>query len=310
VVTWFPLRFELFPWSLTAAKLPPDVDVVHANSWNAFAFSGCGLPMVTTVHHCVRGIGYPQWKSFPQMLYHDFWATRFERKSLLAADAIVAVSRSTALDLERTYGLKDVAVIENWIDPDCFSPSSTSHLGPANVLVVGNLSRRKGGDLIASFRRSLDPAIHLNIVCGRRGKAYSFTQGLPGTSLLSRVSQSKLIELYRNADVVVCLSRHEGFGYVALEAMACARPVVAFDVPGLRDVVVDGETGLLSQVGDVQRIAEQCLELVNDEGLASRLGRAGRRRVEEHFSPQQALDKYVRLYRSLIEDKSAARHVS
>lgn len=306
LVTWFPLHFELFPWRLANVSTPPGVDVIHANSWNAFAFTGRDLPVVTTVHHCVRGMGYPQWKSLAQMIYHDVWATRFERKSLLTTNAVVAVSRSTALDIERIYGVEADSVIENWVDPELFSPAATKFPGSPNVLIVGNLSRRKGGDLIAPFRRLLDPSIHLNVVCGRRAQSYPSLRGLVGTSLHSRISQARLIELYRQADVVVCLSRHEGFGYVALESMACGRPVVAFDVSGVRDVVVHGETGMLCPVEDVDRIAGACHELVRDASRATELGLAGRLRVEERFTPQTALAKYLGLYQDLLGGASAA----
>lgn len=299
VVTWFPHGFEFAPWLLKAARPPSGTDIIHANSWNAFAFARAGCPLVTTVHHCIRGLGYPEWKSRAQMLYHEWWVSRLEEKSFVASSSIVAVSNSTASDMVRSFGIS-TRVINNWIDTEAFRPSDRYSAGRPSVLFVGNLSRRKGGDLLPALRKNLDKNVELHIVSGRRGSVSSLKAIGPNTKIWVRLTKEELVRLYQECDVTVCLSRHEGFGYAVLEAMACGRPVVAFDVAGIQDVVDPHVTGRLLPCEDVIGVAEACCSLIDNPVLAQEMGQAGRYRALELFSTARATEDYEDLYRSVL----------
>ncbi len=113
----------------------------------------------------------------------------------------------------------------------------------------------------------------------------------------------------RAADGFVLSSRYEGLPMVLLEAGACGVPAVATDVPGTREVVVDGETGWLTPAGDTQELAETMTKLMcmpPDARLA--MGERARKHVARNFSLEAALDRWERLYANLLECKSAARH--
>jgi glycosyltransferase involved in cell wall biosynthesis len=298
IVTWFPLRCELLPWLLRAAPMPKGIDIIHANSWNAFAFSGRGRPLIVTVHHCVRGRGYPAWKGPFQALYHDHWIGRFEALSFRRADAVLCGSASAAAEVEESFGLeKKIEVVDYWLDANVFRPSYTPTVRPPRVLWVGNMSLRKGGDLLPAFRQCLDPAIELHVVAGRRGQTAGLEALGSNVKVWSRLRESDLVKLYQDCDVTVCLSRHEGFGYTALEAMACGRPVVAFNVTGLKDVVTDGVTGILRPCGDLAGVATACKELIERPEQAQSMGRAGRERADHHFGAARAAALYIQIYR-------------
>ena len=98
------------------------------------------------------------------------------------------------------------------------------------------------------------------------------------------------------ADMLVMPSRWEGFGLAAGEAMAASLPVVGTDVAGLRDVVVDGETGILVPRDDVIALTEAIERLADDPDLRARLGRAGRQRVETRFDIDSTVATHERLY--------------
>ena len=302
VVTWFPLRYELCPWLLRTAPVPKGIDIIHANSWNAFAFSGKGVPLVVTVHHCVRGRGYPAWKGPLQALYHNHWIGHFEAQSFRRADAVLCGSASAAAEVEESFGLdKKIAVIDYWLDAAVFSPSyAPASIRPPRVLWVGNMSLRKGGDLLPAFRRCLDAGIELHVVAGRRGQTAGLEALGDNVKVWSRLHESDLVRLYQDCDVTVCLSRHEGFGYTALEAMACGRPVVAFNVTGLKDVVVDGLTGLLKPCGDLAGVAAACKGLIERPEQARSMGLAGRERAEHHFSAARAAARFTQTYRDAV----------
>jgi D-inositol-3-phosphate glycosyltransferase len=98
------------------------------------------------------------------------------------------------------------------------------------------------------------------------------------------VPNEELQALYARAAVVACPSRREGFGVACLEAMAHGRPVVATSVGGLRDLVVDGATGLVVPPRDPQALRAALDRLLGDRELRRRLGAEGRKRAQERFS--------------------------
>jgi glycosyltransferase involved in cell wall biosynthesis len=102
------------------------------------------------------------------------------------------------------------------------------------------------------------------------------------------------------ADVFLLPSETEAFGLAALEAMACEVPVVATAVGGLPEVVVDGETGYLRPVGDVQAMAAAVLRLLEDDELRRGMGEAGRRRAVEIFSQDEIVGRYRTIYERVM----------
>lgn len=92
---------------------------------------------------------------------------------------------------------------------------------------------------------------------------------------------------------------------VLLEAMAMRRPVAATNIGGVREIVVDGETGLLAAPGDPEALGQAILRLLASDNERTRMGEAGRRRVEQSFGAQDMLESYARLYRDLAPARRA-----
>jgi glycosyltransferase involved in cell wall biosynthesis len=109
-----------------------------------------------------------------------------------------------------------------------------------------------------------------------------------------------LVGLYNEAAVFACPSIYEPFGIINLEAMACETPVVACAVGGIKEVVVDGETGFLVPPQDPDRLAAALSKVLDDPDLAARMGRAGRARVLEHFTWDRIAEKTVAMYETLV----------
>jgi glycosyltransferase involved in cell wall biosynthesis len=105
-------------------------------------------------------------------------------------------------------------------------------------------------------------------------------------------------------DVLVHLSLREGLPRALPQALACGKPVVAFDVDGAREVCLHGETGLLVRVGEVNALADGVIRLLQDATLADRMGARGRELVKEQFTEERMVQQLDELYRRLW----AARH--
>jgi glycosyltransferase involved in cell wall biosynthesis len=129
------------------------------------------------------------------------------------------------------------------------------------------------------------------------------------------VSKPDLIELYSHASVFCCPSVYEPFGIINLEAMACETPVVASAVGGIKEVVVDGETGFLVPLtlrdGTFEPIDSEVFEselaakinlLMADPVLRQKMGRAGRLRAEQYFSWEAIAHKTHGLYADLVRE--------
>lgn len=138
-----------------------------------------------------------------------------------------------------------------------------------------------------------------------RGRAREL--GLGGSVLFAGM-RSDVPAVMQGSDIVLLPSIHgENLPTVLMEAGACARPVVASDVGGIGDIVVDGETGLLTRPGDPDSIAGALLRLLDDEDLRSRLGQAARVRMEERFDARLWAENLRRLYVEVIAARRHAR---
>ena len=119
--------------------------------------------------------------------------------------------------------------------------------------------------------------------------------------------RSDAVAIMKTFDVYVSTALWEGLPITLLEAMACGRPIVATDVGGNRDIVVDGETGILVPVGDPGTLARRVCELLNDPCLRRRLGDAGRRRVEDDFSIGRSVARTSDLYEQVVGGSAEGR---
>lgn len=299
-ITWFPLSHELLPSLLQRAQPPSGTDIIFAGSWNGFAFRHSDLPLVVIVHHCVFDPDLRPYKSAPQRFYHHLFAGPREVRSLRAADAVVAVSQCVANHLRQRLGQDDVKVICNWVDTDLFKPKQPDVCGdrPFRLLFVGKLTRLKGGDMLAPLMRRLGTGFELRFTANPQDCR---NMNLPPNMLpIGRLSEQDMVSAYQECDALLLPSRAEGFGYAALEAMACGKPVVASNNTALPEVVQDGITGILCDTGDVAAFADACRLLADDSVLRLSMGGAGRRRAVEQFSESSVFERYIDLIERLV----------
>jgi glycosyltransferase involved in cell wall biosynthesis len=106
--------------------------------------------------------------------------------------------------------------------------------------------------------------------------------------------------LYQRAAAIVVPSVEEGLGLVAVEALLCETPVVAFDSGGLRDVIQHEKTGLLVKAGDRAALAATLDDLLARDGRGGQLGRAGRLYALSAFAPESAARRYAEIYKQVL----------
>jgi glycosyltransferase involved in cell wall biosynthesis len=239
-----------------AARAARDADVVHAHWLAAGAVAATlGKPFVLQV-----------WGTDLELARHAPWLAR---PVLRRARLVVAASRALAAQA-RALGAREVRVIPPGVELPESVPEPAE---PPHVLFAGRLSREKGIlDVVAA-------ADGLPLVVVGDGPLRAQVPQAVGM-----LPHDELLPYYGRAAIVACPSRREGFGVVCAEAMAHGRPVVASAVGGLLDLVVDGETGLLVEPGDVGALRAALQRLLGDAELRRRLGAAARERAREQLS--------------------------
>ena len=125
-------------------------------------------------------------------------------------------------------------------------------------------------------------------------------------TLLPRLDQKEMADLFRQGMVVVSPSEHDGTPNSVIEAMACRRPCIVTGLGGQAELVVDEESGLHVPPGNPAEIAEAIVRLYGDPGLREQLGSAARRRIATHFNIGQTVEQTLALYRELAAVRRAA----
>ena len=314
------LEKVLSPLSVDLALVrdPIASGVVHCHTWYTF-FAGYlakllyGVKLVTTVHSLEP---LRPWKE--EQLGRGYECSSWmEKIGIENSDRVIAVSQEMREDVLRFYNVapEKVVVVHNGIDLAGYRRTADSSalasygIRQPYVLFVGRISRQKG------IMHLLDAAASI-----RAGVGIVLCAGSPDTEdvkeeLAARVSsmdnvvwidrmlpRDHVIQLYSHASVFVCPSVYEPFGIINLEAMACEIPVVASRVGGIPEVVVDGETGLLVPPRDPAALAEAINLILGSAELSARFGKAGRARVEKHFSWQAIAMQTKEVYASVVSE--------
>jgi len=237
-----------------------------------------GVPRLALVHH-LFGLSAFRQVSVPIATYVAL--TEALLPIAYRSWPFVVVSPSTRDDLVRR-GLprRNIRVIPNGLDHERFHPGP---LDPRNdlVLFVGRLEHYKGVDvLLEAWPRVLAkrPGARLVLVGAGSGEAELRRRASSGglsasVSFEGFVSEEEKIGWLRRATVLAQPSHKEGWGLTVLEANACGTPVVATAVPGLRDSVRDGKTGLLVARGDSAALADGLVRVLEDPALRAELAR-------------------------------------
>lgn len=309
-------RFKLDPatvWRLLATIRRHAPHIVQtwlfaANAYGRPIARWAGVPIVIASERCVD-----RWKGQHQFAIDRLLARRTD-VVVCNANAVAAFYESVGIPRHK------LRVIGNAVEPlgDTPNPASVARdlrlqLGlPADASIVGFIGRLWPQKRVQDLIWALDVLriggwnTHLLVIGEgpRRDALRRFTHNLELDDrvhfLGHRPDIDRLMELI---DVVAIPSKFEGMPNVALEAMQRGKPVVATRIPGMDEVVVDGETGLLVEPKTPFALAQAIHQLLSDADLRRTMGEAGRRRVASVFAVERMVAAYASLYEALAEAK-------
>lgn len=313
---------------LRMANAASDIDVAHSHTWYTglgghLASQLYGIPHVVTAHSLEP---HRPWKR--EQLGGGYEVSSWSEKNAMEyADAVIAVSagmKDSILDAYPRIDADKVHVVLNGIDTQVWQPGESAVLDKLGadkqrpiVAFVGRITRQKGVKHLLKAVQSFDEDIQLVLCAGAPDtpEIAAETEALVEELRSKRdgvfwvkdmLSREEIKQVYSGADVFVCPSIYEPLGIVNLEAMACGTAVVASNVGGIPEVVVDGETGVLVNydAADEATFEADLAAAVNrvaaDKDLTQRFGSAGRQRAIDDFSWATIAQQTVDIYRSLM----------
>jgi glycosyltransferase involved in cell wall biosynthesis len=294
-------------------SLEPELTLIHLHSPLVPPIN-TKLPIVTTIHTLMKiDSKYHEARdpySLAEKVQSMYFSPYVESKLLKISNKLTVVTPTVAEEL-REYGVnpKTVTTVWNGVDEKRFYPVHDRVLTDKYVLYTGILRARKGlFDLLDCAEQvcSVDPTVKF-VISGTGpffGKVESEIQrkGLHEKVILpGYVTRAKLIELYQNATIHVVPSHYEGLPTVLLEAMACGLPVVATDIGGNREVISNGVNGFLVPPKTPKVMAETILNLLGDNGLRERTGKAARKTIEKQYTWDKIADHFTSIYESALK---------
>ena len=314
-------------------------DLVHSHTWYA-NFAGHvasllgGMPHVVSAHSLEP---MRPWKA--EQLGGGYRVSSWvEKTAYEAAAAVIAVSAGMREDILRSYPSIDpgkVKVVHNGIDSELWQPNHDLDtvrrhgVDPEkkSVIFVGRITRQKGLPYLLRAAANLPPDVQVVLLAGAPDtpQIMAEVEALMADLRAQRgegviwvpemLPRAEVTAMLSAATVFACPSVYEPLGIVNLEAMACELPVVATATGGIPEVVVDGETGWLVPIEQVQDgtgtpidpikfvadLSAALNDAVSDEDRAREMGLAGRRRAVDSFSWASIGDRTLEVYRSVLD---------
>jgi glycosyltransferase involved in cell wall biosynthesis len=279
------------------------IDIIETHDWEGISRVAENLktPYVIRCHGSwsvlSRFFGY---KAAKGKMYN-------ERKAFKNADNIITVSQNNEKMVREIFGDKNYPLIYNGIDTDFYKPQPNIQTETKSIFYLGNISPEKGAEtaldaFIKVNSKEADSTLHFI------GKETKFTDQLKEKITVHKLEQKVFFHGKRNPDEVVKLiskaevmlfpSKGETFGLALVEAMSMEKPVVCSDLNVFREIVLDGENGLIA--GSENEFADKILEVFSNKLLASDLAKNERKTVIEKFSLHTMTEKTIEYYSKII----------
>jgi len=314
-----PLAFSLRAWDHLRSRRD-DFDVVHDNQslgYGLLAIERMGLPVISTIHHPItvdrrleiehatslyRKITLRRWYAFADM--QTAVARRLERVITVSENSFKDISADHEVPADRMH------IVPVGVDPDLFKPLRGVARTPGMLITTASADVAMKGlryllEAVAKLRTER-PEITLTVI-GRPKEGGESARTIDELGLgdaitfVSGVTDERIVELYSEAEAAVVPSLYEGFSLPAIEAMSCGVPLVATTGGAIPEVAgVDGETAFSVPPGDSGALAVKLAYVLDNPTVAARVGKAGRRRVVDHWSWRHTAEATVEQYRALL----------
>jgi len=269
------------------------------------------LPVVTTLHGTDITLVGADRSYLPITKY-----------ALEQSDGVTAVSNYLKHATIEQFAFDRIEVIPNFVSPDEYKPKIDCDLrefltpdgSPVLVHVSNFRPVKRPVDCVEIFARVLKRTKARLVMVGDGSERTNCIHRAKCLGVADQCifvgKQPNIVDYLCASDMLLLPSEQESFGLAALEGMACELPVIASRVGGLPEVVDDGETGFLSSVGDVDKMADDVVRLATDKKFRRQMGRAARVSAIERYGTHKIIPKYIEFYERILAADSGARALS
>lgn len=295
------------------------IDVIHTHGYKSdilgwLAAKKAGIRCVSTPH------GFPCNAGLKLALF-----TRIGIYMLRKFDAVAPLSEELVEDMAR-FRVPETRThfIRNGVDISDIDQTTASIMQPQRntsgevrtIGFIGQMIPRKGlADLLQVFDKlyQQDPALRLELLGdgSQREELERIASSLPSSKAIQFMGfRADRLERLVQFDLFVMTSSLEGIPRCLMEALALRVPVVAYDIPGVDQLVENGKTGFLAPLGDIEALTRQCQKILDDPILAKELGEAGRLKIEARYSAARMAYEYEKLFHRILTGRCTANSES
>lgn len=241
------------------------------------------------------------------------------RYGIVQSDGVTAISHYLKEATKEIFQFDDIEVIPNFICQTDYARhpvdelrSSLAPQGEPLLVHVSNFRPvKRPVDCVEILARVLQKGVSTRLVMVGDGSERTNVEhrarclGVYDKCVFVG-KQPNIVDYLSAADVLLLPSEQESFGLAALEAMACEVPVIASGVGGIPEVVTDGETGFLSEVGDVEKMAEDAARLLRDATMRREMGKRARESAVSRYRTDIVIPQYIEYYERVLRKTSEA----
>lgn len=316
-VSTYPL-FDYPPYETSLASRLVDVvkfeklDILHVHyaiphasaavfAKHILASEGIRIPVITTLHGTdITLVGRD--KTYTPVISY----------SINESDGVTTVSESLKRETLELFDVKkEIKVIPNFVDFSRFSKKPKDHFrkviapnGEKMIIHTSNFRKvKRVGDVVRVFQKINEKTPSRLLLIGdgpERINIEMLCRELNIASLITFLGKQEAVEeILSICDLFILPSEHESFGLAALEAMACELPVISSNTGGIPELMIDGVTGFMSNVGDVEKMANDALLILEDAETLKRFKNNALARARE-FSIDAILPQYESFYSSVL----------
>ncbi len=281
-------------------------DILHSHYATSYGLLGA----LTGFHPYIISAWGSDVYDFPKKSFLHKLILKF---TLSKAERILSTSKIMAEEV-KLYSNKEIEITPFGVDTDLFKPMQSESLLKENEIIIGTVKTLevKYGieNLIKSFKiiRDKHPELSLRLLIVGTGSQEPYLKKLVSDSDLEKCTtftgfiKPEEIPRYQNMITVpVFLSLHESFGVSVIEALACEKPVIVTNVDGFKEIVTNGENGLIVPVDNIEQTVAAIEELIFDIKLRKNFGMQGRELVVKHFNWKNNVNQLVKTYSGLIK---------
>jgi glycosyltransferase involved in cell wall biosynthesis len=289
---------------------------VLRNTWAFWSTVRAFAPDIVHVHGVADSLTNLLWYGGMKNLFVSPWGSDvvlggspFYRRLLFRQAQVITATSHFLADITRHYTDKQVHVVPFGVDCQVFRPTERINTSSAVTLgFVKYLEAKYGPEyLIQAMGLVIRRHPQTRLLMAGSGELRSQLEemiaqlGLTGNvSLLGAIEHHRVPEFLKNVDIFIMPSTQEGFGVAAVEAQAMEIPVVATQVGGIPEVVLDGETGILVEPGNSEQLAQAILTLIENPTLRKQMGERGRKRVLANYRWEDNAALMERLYHGFV----------